>query len=67
MAEAFISTEVTSTPNPMVAIAKATLGATIFAMVAFSSAKVQACEKHVNGHQNGSDTHQEVQSGGEQR
>jgi hypothetical protein len=51
----------------MVAIAKATLGAIIFAMVAFSSAHVQACEKHVNGHQNGSDTHQEVQSGGEQR
>jgi len=67
MAKASISTPVTSTTISMVAMAKAVLGVTIFSMVAFSTANGQACEKHLNGHQNGSDTHQEVQSGGEQR
>jgi len=36
-------------------------------LISLSATGVQACEKHLNGHQNGSDTHQEVQSGSQQR
>ncbi|MEI7666779.1 MAG: hypothetical protein WCI65_12105 [Synechococcaceae cyanobacterium ELA263] len=46
--------------------AKAALLAASMAVVAFTASSVQACEKHLNGHQNGSDTHQEVQSGSQQ-
>jgi len=36
-------------------------------LISLSAIGVQACEKHLNGHQNGSDTNQEVQSGSQQR
>ena len=36
------------------------------ALIALSAASVLACEKHINGHQNGSDTHQETQAGSQQ-
>ena len=39
----------------------------LLAMVTLTAASGQACEKHLNGHQNGSDTHQEVQSGSQER
>ncbi len=39
----------------------------LMALVTLSAVGVQACEKHLNGHQNGSDTNQDVQSGSQQR
>ncbi|MFZ0406996.1 MAG: hypothetical protein WAM11_02645 [Cyanobium sp.] len=43
------------------------LAAALLALVTITASGAQACEKHVNGHQNGSDTHQEFQSGSQQR
>ena len=39
----------------------------LVAMVTLTAARGQACEKHLNGHQYGSDTHQEFQSGSQER
>ena len=39
----------------------------LMVLVSLSAVGVQACEKHLNGHQNGSDTNQDVQSGSQQR
>lgn len=33
------------------------------ALITLTATGAQACEKHINGHQNGSDTHQEAQIG----
>lgn len=48
-------------------MAQAALLTVSMAVIAFTAGNVQACEKHLNGHQNGSDTHQEVQSGSQQQ
>jgi len=50
-----------------IGMAKAALLTVSMAVVTFTAGNVQACEKHLNGHQNGSDTHQEVQSGSQQQ
>ena len=57
------STAVGSRPSLVSAI----LLPALLAMVTLTAATGKACEKHLNGHQNGSDTHQEVQSESQQR
>lgn len=59
----------TSRKPANLSIARAKLALVAASMTAFTVpvADVQACEKHLNGHQNGSDTHQEFQSGSQQK